>query len=179
MISGVKASETPGCAAPVPADVESLVALLPDKTRSFVPYREETRHPAFAEPEVATGMLSVEEGRLIRDQRFPEPERAAIGDQVVSVTVPPSTEANILPIPAEMQPLVQTLRAVITRDASFIRDRTTLAAAPAGGEWVLTFPDLDPGVGTFSVTGCGGRIRRIDVAEQTGIRRTMILGAPE
>lgn len=163
----------------MPADVAVLLSMLPDTSGRVVPYREEISHPALAEAEIATGTLSVVEGAMVRVQHVPETETAKIGAEVLSISSARSPTANIVPIPATLQPFLKTLRALIERDAGSFARPAVLSDAPEGQGWMLSFPDLDPGIATMTVTGCGARLRQIDLTEASGLRRTMILGVPE
>ncbi|MEO1491764.1 MAG: hypothetical protein AAFV19_06385 [Pseudomonadota bacterium] len=163
----------------MPADVPSLLATIPDPEGRAIPYREEIGHPALAAPEVAEGSLSVEDGRLVRQQRVPEAETAVIGETTLSLTSESSGSKNVLPIPAKMQPTLRTLRAVMTGNVAAFLGPVALAPAKGSGGWTLAFPDLDADLGVMTVSGCGARVRQVDIVEATGTRRTIHLGTPE
>lgn len=124
-------------------------------------------------------MLSIADGQLIRAQEIPKPETARVGANVVSVTSPDLASANILPIPDDLQPLFNALRAVMIGATAEFTEQADLTTRDGQNTWVLEFPELDPRYGFMSIEGCGARVRLIEIREPSGIRRTMLLGVPE
>ncbi len=162
----------------MPADVAELFSILPDPTGRVVPYREEIQHPFLATAEVTEGRFFVVDGDLHREQRLPDHELAAIGDELITLRTSGGESANLIPIPTEIKPLILALRALITRNLAVLDGPPVLSARRDEG-WSLAFPDLDPTVATLTISGCGARVRQLEITKGTGVKRTITLGSPE
>lgn len=142
-----------------------------------VAYREEVRHPALAEPEVATGTVYVAaDGALVRDQATPERQISEVGDSMLSTRPSPEAEPTLYPIPSDARPMLLALRRILTGDASAVASNfvTDLSFEAAG--WTLTLrPRGGPSASTLVLRGCGSVMLSMDVPGLDGVVRSIAL----
>ncbi len=140
-----------------------------------VAYREEVRHPALAEPEVATGTVHVAgNGALVRDQTTPERQISEIGETMLSTRSAPDAEATLYPIPADARPMLLALRRMLAGDAAAIATEfaTELASGEAG--WRLTLRPLGEAPGPAVIFGgCGDDLLTMEIVGRDGVRRRL------
>ncbi|HUF87991.1 MAG TPA: hypothetical protein VMM59_11470 [Thermohalobaculum sp.] len=141
-----------------------------------VGYREEVHHPALAQPEVASGTMSMTaDGRLVRDQRRPEREISEIGESFVSVRQGPDAPENLLPVPSELKPMLDAIRGVVGGDAEAIAaafDLELVASAPLWRVRLVPSDSAARGI-ELVVAGCGARLRGMEVRQPGGVRRVI------
>ncbi|GMG85003.1 hypothetical protein LNKW23_42190 [Paralimibaculum aggregatum] len=143
-----------------------------------LPYTEEISHPALAAPEIARGRFRrAPDGALIREQTAPREETSRIGAGYITVMRPGETGTELLPIPDEMAPMLDAMRALLAGapEAAIARSSAELAAAPEGWRLALGFAGGGPGLTLY---GCGDRLTGLEIAEPGGTRRRIRFGAP-
>ena len=144
-------------------------------------YREEVHHAALPLPEIASGVLGVTaDGHLLKDQQIPKREISEIGDSFVSVRQTPEGPANLLPIPAEIQPMLDAMRLVVTGNAQGIADEFGVELIGDEPSWHVR---LTPGARLASgmqieLIGCGAALQAIEIEMANGVRRILTLERP-
>lgn len=143
-----------------------------------VAFAEQIWHPALTTPLTARGVFRLGQGgALIRDQQSPTLESARIGADFLTLTK--AGEANLLPIPDDMAPMLAALRALVTGAPGTVERDFTISLAPAPDGWHLTFDPRRPGpLARLVATGCGAALARLDLDLADGTRRQIVLGAP-
>lgn len=155
-------AETASCVAPAPQSVDALVAILSTSERQPIHYREEVHHPALVSPEIATGTMWVEpDGTLVRDQVTPRREISRVGDLLVSVQGNGAAEPTLFPVPDEMQPLIASIRLLLTGE-TVDSEAATLSTGRAG--WRLDLAGA-------SLSGCGASPETLETRDSSGVRR--------
>ena len=109
---------------------------------------------------------------------LPRREISAVGTRFIEIRKSPGGEANVLPIPEEMQPMLHILGLLAAgrmaeAGASF---DAALDADVRGWRVRLTPTTASEAVPGIALVGCGARLLRIDIAEPGGIERRYILG---
>jgi hypothetical protein len=175
-ISSISGASAPirECAAERPESAPSAIAGLEIGPDNKVDYREEVYHPALPRPETARGVLWVTaDGRLVKDQQIPQREISEIGEAFVSVREAPEGPANLLPIPAEVRPMLDAIRLVIAGDAGAVADKFALDLAPGGPGWRVRLVARDPDAPEMQIAliGCGTVLRSIEIDQARGVRR--------
>jgi hypothetical protein len=139
-----------------------------------VRYREEIRHPALDEPEVASGTMYVAaDGTLVRDQEVPERQISEVGDTMLATRAAPGAEPTLYPILGEVRPMLMALRRMLAGDGKAIAaDFVTDLSADASG-WVLTLrPRAEPDGQPLTFAGCGATLRALEIPERDGVARS-------
>lgn len=134
------------------------------------------RHPALTAPEVARGTLrALPDGRLVKDQTSPRREISEIGDGIISIRRSPEGEANLLPVPSEMLPMLRILGLAAGGRLEEAADASELGFEMTPEGWRVA---LSPGDGpVVHLAGCGRRLSRIEIREPDGVERVYFLGA--
>lgn len=116
-------------------------------------------------------------GRLLKDQRQPNREISVIGDQFISVSETRDGSTNLLPIPAQLRPMLDALRLVVIGDIKAIADEFALDLLPGEPGWRiglvskgLKAPELQ-----IALIGCGSALQAIEIDQARGVRRVMTL----
>lgn len=141
-----------------------------------VGYREEIHHPALAQPEVASGTLSMTaDGHLVKDQRRPRREVSEIGESRVSVRQGPDAPENLLPIPSELKPMLDAIRGVVSGDTEVITAAFNMELSATAPLWRVRLVPSDAGASGIEivVAGCGARLRGMEVRQPGGIERVI------
>jgi hypothetical protein len=141
-----------------------------------VNYREEVHHPALLRPEIARGVLWVTaEGHLLRDQHIPQREISEIGEAFISVREAPEGPVNLLPIPAEVRPMLDAIRLVVAGDTKAIADEFVLVLLPGGPGWRIKLVSRDPAAPAMQIvlTGCGATLQAFEIEQARGVRRIL------
>jgi hypothetical protein len=143
-----------------------------------VDYREAVYHPALPRPELARGVLSITAaGRLLKDQRLPRREISEIGEAFISVRAAPEGPVNLLPIPAELRPMLDAMRLVIAGDAAATADAFALDLLPGEPGWRVRLVSRDPRAPAMRIAlvGCGTVLQAIEIEQARGVRRILTL----
>ena len=141
-----------------------------------VDYREEVHHAALPRPEIARGVLWVTaDGHLLKDQHMPRREISEIGEAFISVRATPEGPANLLPIPAEVRPMLDAIRLVIAGDTEATADEFVLDLLPGGPGWRVRLVSRDPEAPEMQIAliGCGTVLQAIEIEQARGVRRIM------
>ncbi len=138
-------------------------------------YREEVHHPALAEPEVATGSVSIAAtGDLVRHQVTPERQISEVGRTMLSTRPTPDAEPTLYPIPAEARPMLLALRRALAGDADALAADFALDLAMDESGWRLALqPRAGDGGATIVFGGCGENLRTVEIAQPDGVRRSL------
>lgn len=139
-----------------------------------VAYREEVRHPALVEPEVATGAMYVSQnGTLVREQATPERQISEVGDRMLSTRASPAAERTLYPIPGEARPMLLALRNMLAGDgAAVLADFTAELTARATG-WTLSLRPRGAAEGPVLIfNGCGETLRALEITQGDGVVRS-------
>jgi hypothetical protein len=166
------------CAAARPVDAASAIAGLEIGPTGKVNYREEVHHAALRRPEIAGGVLGVTaDGRLLKDQRTPRREISEVGDAFISLRQTPEGPVNLLPVPAELRPMLDAIRRAVTGDAKTIADEFTVDLLPEGPGWRIRLVPKDPAAPEMQIglIGCGAALRVIEIEHAGGVRRILTL----
>ncbi len=140
-----------------------------------VAYRERVTHPALAAPLEARGTLArLSDGTLLREQAAPEAETMRIGADFITILRPDSPGSELLPVPDDMAPLIETLLAILSGRLSDLSGRAAarLETGPEGWRLALRF-EGGGRIPALSLRGCGGRLTGIDIAEPGGATRAI------
>jgi len=141
-----------------------------------VAYREEIYHPALAEPETASGFLSVtQSGDLVRDQRQPRREISEVGQSFLSVRDGPDAPENMWPIPGPARPMFAAMRQAVSGDAMALTRDFTLELVSDVPIWRVRLVPEDSelrGVGIVLI-GCGATLVGMELSQPGGIRRIL------
>ncbi len=168
----------PECAGERPGNALAVIAGLEIGPNDEVGYVEEVHHAALPRPEIARGVLGVtSDGRLLKDQRFPKREISKIGERFISVSETPDGPVNLLPIPAELRPMLDAIRLVITGDTKAIEEAFVLDLQPEGAGWRIGLVSRDPDAPEMLIAliGCATVLRAIEIEQGGGISRTLTL----
>jgi hypothetical protein len=133
------------------------------------------QHPALAEPEIATGTVSVaENGDLVREQATPERQISEVGETMLSTRPAPDAEPTLYPIPDEARPLLLALRRMLAGEAEAlaVEFETELAVGEEGWRLTLRPRAADAGA-AIAFGGCGADLRTVEIAQADGIRRSI------
>ena len=152
----------------------SAIAGLEIGSADKVDYREEVHHPALPLPEIARGVLWVTtNGHLLRDQHFPKREISEIGGGFISVRATPEGPANLLPIPAEVRPMLDAIRFLVAGDVRAIADEFVLDLLTGGPGWRVRLVPKDPEAPEMQIAliGCGAVLQAIEIEQARGVRR--------
>ncbi len=152
-----------------------MIAALAVPPGERIDYREEVRHPALVEPEIATGTMYVaEDGTLVREQKTPERQISEVGDRMLSTRSSPQAEPTLYPIPGELRPMLLALRRMLAGDAGAIQaDFTTELSTGATG-WALALRPHGAAEGAaLTFTGCGDRLTSLEIAGRDGVVRSI------
>lgn len=115
------------------------------------------------------------DGALIRDQQIPQAETVAIGEDFLTVTRDGSGP-NLLPLPEEMRPRIALLRTVATGDPAALIDDFEVGLTADTSGWQVDLRSADSDLPPMRVTGCGSRLRTVEITGTDGVLRRMILG---
>jgi hypothetical protein len=152
-----------------------LIATLAVPAGQRIEYREEVRHPALVEPELATGTMYVaDDGALVREQETPERQISEIGDRMLSTRSPPEAEPTLYPIPDEIRPVLLALRRMLAGDgAAILADFTTELSTRATG-WTLRLQPHGAAEGVaLTFGGCGDRLAWLEIEGGDGVMRSI------
>jgi hypothetical protein len=159
--------------------VAELVAGLALERGTSIAYRDEVRHPALEQPEIASGTMRITKGgTLIRDQAVPRRQVIEIGDELVSVRTGPDAEPSLYPLPAEIRPMIAAIRALLTGDAAAIEAAFSAEMSIGDSGWRLTLrPISEQPLSAVAFSGCGGVLKQMEISESHGIRRLLSFSA--
>jgi len=104
---------------------------------------------------------------------MPQREISEIGEAFISVRETPEGPANLLPIPAEVRPMLDAIRLVIAGDAGAIVDKFVLDLAAGKPGWRVRLAARDPDAPEMQIAliGCGTVLRSIEIDQARGVRR--------
>jgi hypothetical protein len=168
-------SAASSCAAAPPAGAAELIPALAVPAGRRIAYREEVRHPALVEPEVATGTMHVaENGAFVREQTTPERQISEVGDRMLSIRSSPQAEPTLYPIPGEVRPMLLALRRMLAGDgAAILADYTAELSTRAPG-WVLSLrPHGAVRDAALTFSGCGDRLQSLEITGGDGVVRSI------
>lgn len=163
----------------MPGSAAEALEARPETDGEQVPYREEIRHPALTVPVLAAGTFVIgRDGALIRMQEVPRRERSEIGDNFIAVSRPPEGEANLLPIPSEMAPMLATIRALVAGRPDELPEGLALSLGSDRGGWHVDLQPADGGaLANVVVTGCGDQLIAIRLDQMDGTSRLIRFGS--
>lgn len=145
-----------------------------------MPYREEIYHPALPEPDEARGWFDKSDGDdLVLHQTEPSVETLTIGEDYIWLQREADSTAEILPIPSEMQPLLDMLRMIVagTPDLAKLSDagfRSEIRNNEAGWRLTLTSNSPDDAARRMVMYGCGDVLRAVELQLPDGGRRRYV-----
>lgn len=158
------------CEASPPESPAAALAGIASGTGS-VGYLEEIRHPALLSPEIARGEMRVNaDGRLVRQQRDPVAETAIIGEETVTLIGEGGGDVEILPIPADLDGFLGTLRSIAVGDMAGLADGKTLTLETDPGGWRVA---VGTGAETPVLFGCGARLHGVEIVSPGGGSRVI------
>ena len=165
---------------PMPANaIAALDARPPGVLRFGIAYAEQIFHPALVEPVTAAGTFHMaDDGTLIRAQEYPEREIAEIGRNTIRLRSDPDAEANLVPIPEDIEPMLATVRALVAGEPRSILETYSVELLPHEGGWQVVV-DSDNPMGALThlaVIGCGETLRAVELDLADGGRRRIVLG---
>jgi hypothetical protein len=143
-----------------------------------VGYREEVHHAALPRPEIARGILGItSDGHLLKDQRAPQREISEIGDDFISLRQTPDGPVNLLPIPAELRPMLDAMRLVVSGNADGVAADFRVDLLPEAAGWHVRLVPKDPAASGIQIEliGCGAALQVIDIGQAGGVRRVLTL----
>ncbi len=165
---------------PMPANATAaLDARPPGVLRFGIAYREQIFHPALIQPVTAAGTFRIaDDGTLIRAQEYPEPEIAEIGRDTIRLRDDLEEEANLVPIPEDIEPMLATVRALVVGEPGRILETYSVALLPHEEGWQVVV-DLGNATGALThlaVIGCGETLSAVELDLSDGGRRRIDLG---
>ncbi len=151
-------------------------------TSDRIAYHEAVHHPALAQPETASGFLSMtRSGRLVRDQHRPRREISEIGQSFHSVRKGPEEPENLLPIPSAARPMFDAIRHAVSGDAEAITREFSIELLAAAPSWRVRLVPREPGEREIDIilVGCGAVLTGMEIAQPKGVRRVLTFEVPQ
>lgn len=163
---------------PTQGGATAILAGLDPPDTDGTAYIEHLHHPALLSPVTSSGRMWIRpDGTLVREQLAPEPEIAEIGERLIRLRKGAEDEPNLLPIPAEMDGLIDTLRLLLERatPASGMPEVARIARPGAG--WRVQVNSPAPTSSLIVLEGCAGIVTSLSVEQADRTLRIIRFGA--
>jgi hypothetical protein len=89
----------------------------------------------------------------------------------------PAGPVDLLPIPANLRPILDALRLAVTGDAEGIVDKFAVDLLPYSPGWHIRLAPRAPAAPptTIGFFGCGNALQVIEISQEGGVRRVLTL----